>query len=175
MITTLGDIFSYTNKLLDGNLDDISEVIDYMEEGQQLIALKYPIEAPVLNITLATNSFNKPADMAQLKKVVIDEKEVPIDDVWEDKIYLPKAYIEGIASIYYYKRPTALDSINPLQVPDIDKLYLPLIAKYAAKMYYLQDEDTEMINEYRNEFMIQLNDIGKINNNTRKSNYKNIW
>jgi hypothetical protein len=176
LIKTLGELFNFTNeKLLDGNLDSIDDVIEYYEECQQLIADIFPIEAPKLTIVLTSNEITKPADYKSLKKIVINSTEVLPQEVWGNVITLSASYKSGEATLYYYKKPDELIKSNLNQVPDVDSRYLPLMAKYAAKMYYLVDDDEDMREAFRTDFISQLNSIGNVNKNGKQSNYKNLW
>jgi hypothetical protein len=176
MLKTLEDLYNYTNeRLLDGNLDSIDDVIEFFEECQQIITEKYPIEAPKLNILLTSNEITKPANFKDLKKIIIDDAEVNPVEIWGDTITLDERYNTGNAVLYYYKKPAELDNTNLNQVPDVDSRYLPLMAKYAAKMYYLVDDDEAMREAFRMNFIEQLVSIGNINKNGKRSGYKNIW
>ena len=174
---TLGDLYNYTNyRLLEDQLDSIDDVIEFFEECQQIITGRFPIEAPKLNITLTSNEIPKPDDFQSLRKIIIDGHEVRPVDIWGNIIELPKNYNSGEATLYYYKKPAALDKNNLNQIPDIDSRYLPIMGKFAAEMYYLQDEDPENRGEYRAAFIESLNRLGDgINNNRHKSNYTNLW
>jgi hypothetical protein len=175
-VKTLGDLYKYTNeKLLQGELDSISDVIEYFEECQHIVAGKFPIEAPKLTVALTTNEITKPADYQELRKIMINGASVAPVDVWGNTIELPAKYVSGDATLYYYRKPAALDPDNLNQVPDVDGRYLPLMAKYAAKMYYLADDDSEMREAYRNEFIENLLNLGDVNKNKKRSNYSNIW
>jgi hypothetical protein len=176
LIKTLDDLYKYTNeKLLQGELDGIDDVIDYFDECQQLIAGKFPIEAPKITVTLTTNEIAMPSDFQELRKIVINSTEVNPTDIWGETIDLPKEYTSGEATLYYYKKPNELDKSNLNQVLDIDSRYIPLIGKYAAQMYYLTDDDPEMREAYRTSFIESLSEIGNINKNKKRSNYKNVW
>lgn len=175
MIKTLGDLYNYTNSLIEDELQGIDDVIEYFEECQHIIAGKFPIEAPKMVITLTSNEITKPADFHTLRKIIINGYEVTPVDIWGNTIELPSEYNSGEATLYYYKIPTELDRNNLNQVPDIDPRYLPLMGKYAAKMYYLKDDDPEVREAYRAAFIESLNYLGDVNRNRKKSNYINLW
>jgi hypothetical protein len=175
-LKTLGDLYNYTNyRLLEDQLDSIDDVIEFFEECQQIITGRFPIEAPKLNITLTSNEIPKPDDFQSLRKIIIDGHEVRPVDIWGNIIELPKNYNSGEATLYYYKKPAALDKNNLNQIPDIDSRYLPIMGKFAAEMYYLSDEDPENRAEYRTAFIESLNRLEDVSNNRHKSNYTNLW
>lgn len=176
MLQTLGDIFDYTKDiLLQGEISEISEIIEYLEEAQQIISEKVPIEAPIYSFTLTTNQFNLPTDFYKFRKLKIDDVEVQPEEQWNGVIYLSDNYETGsfAAKLYYYKKPTALNPNTLSQVPDIDPKYYPQMAKYAAEMYYLVDDDSEMQQQFREKFNTSVGTYSNANNSV--SRFKNIW
>lgn len=154
---TLQDIYTYLNdRLLEGNLGGIKEVIDYLNEGQTLISQKFPVEAPKLTVTLTTNSFSIPSDMETLKKIKRGTTELTEIEMWAGIITLNSNIKDGTIDVYYYKTPTPLDDTNVSQVPDIDSRYFYALAKFAAEAYYLVDDDPEMREAFKAAFVNNL-------------------
>ena len=179
MINTLGELYNYTNEiLLQGELDSINVVIEYFEEAQQMIALQDPIEAKI-TIPLTSNVIILPADYQDLCKIKVDYENMQIEvipaEIWGSEMTLNPLYNTGNAYLYYYKRPTLLNPSNASQVPDIDSRYLPQIAKYAAKMYYLVDDDQEQAEEFRKSFFDTMTYYNKLNGNSKSFNFRNVW
>ena len=174
MLNNLGEIYNYTKDvLLQGEIDDIAEIIEYLEEGQQRISERVPIEAPIYTVTLTTNEITLPADFKKFKKLKVDDVVIEPDEVWAGLMTLPATYTTGTAKLYYYKKPTALVSTNLAQVPDIDQRYYSTIAQYAAEMYYMVDDDTEMQQKFTSKFFESIEIYGNSKNTVSK--YKNIW
>ena len=72
MLKTLGDIYNHINdKLLDGNLDSIDDIIEYLEECQQFICERDPLEAPVAKLALNSSSFTLPEDFIKLRNPIV--------------------------------------------------------------------------------------------------------
>lgn len=175
MLKNLGDIFKYTSeKLLSGELDSIDDIIEYLEECQQLISEKEPLEAPILTISLQNNSITLPSDFMKLKKIVINDAEVEPVQKWNNVITIPIKYSSGEAKLFYFRKPTPLDPFNLNQIPDIDPKYYSIMAKYAAKMYYLVDDDEDMMKSFKDSFFESLTMLGSKQSN-KQSNYKNLW
>lgn len=175
MLRTLGDIYEYTNeKLLGGELSDISDVIEFLEECQNVICDKDPLEAPIHYVELTTNSITLPSDFQCLRKIVIDDAEVQPQEMWGGSLTLPSEYSTGEAKMYYYRKPTALNPDDLTQEPDIDQRYFPAMAKYAAQMYYLTDDDVEVSSQWKNSFFDSLAVFNKKTQN-KQSNFKNLW
>lgn len=174
MLQTLGEIFNHINdQLLDGELESINDVLQFLEECQQRLSIKYPIEAPIVSLTLTSNEITVPADLQKLNRITVDGVKVAPTEVWGDVIYLPTAYKAGTAKLYYYKKPTALDPGNLLQVPDIDSRFFPAMAKYAASMYYLVDDDSDMREAFRSAFYADMDGIS-VSKET-KCTFTNLW
>jgi hypothetical protein len=182
LIKTLDDLYKFTNeKLLDGELSGVDDVIEYFEECQQMIASKYPIEAPKVTLTLTSNVITKPLDFMSLRKIVWIERHQQVNplDIWGNEITLPEHLTYNNPSVtvdfYYYKKPAMLDADNLEQIPDIDQRYLPLMAKYAAELYKLADDDTEAKDAYRQSFQDSLVMFGNLNMDRKRFNFNNVW
>ena len=156
-MNTLQDIYSYLNdRLLEGNLGSIKEVIDYLNEGQTLISQKFPVEAPIITIALTTNSFPIPSDMETLRKIKRGTTELTEIEIWANTITINSNIKDGTVDVYYYKTPTRLDENNVSQIPDIDSRYFYALAKFAAEAYYLVDDDPEMREAFKSSFISNL-------------------
>jgi hypothetical protein len=143
----LGDIYKYANEtLLGSSLDNISEIIVFLQKAQDIIELKCPVKAPKFTTILTTNSFLLPADYWKLHKKGVRVNGVKVENLekWAGNMYLPSSYTSGSLEMYYYKRATPLDYKNLNQVPDIDARYHPAMAEYAAKMRRLVGDDEQM-------------------------------
>ncbi len=175
MPNNLGEIYTYLNtNLLDGELEGIDGVIGYLEECQQKISEKFPIEAPILSVILESDTIAVPVDMRQLVKIVVDDNRIQPKEVWGGTIYLPAGYQTKTAKVYYHRKPTVLDPLNLSQVPDVDSKFFNIMADYAAQRYYLADDDEDMRAKFEKAFwdgMTAFSGTGKV----RESNYTNVW
>jgi hypothetical protein len=174
MLKNLGDIFTYLNeKLLDGELDDITDAIEYLEEAQNIIAEADPIEAPILTITLTGNSITVPTDFLRINKVMQNGAPLNSVSLWANTLNLPVS--TGDIQIYYYKRPTPLNPASLDQVPDIDSKYWHHMAQYAAKMYFLIDDDEDMRKAFKETFLESVTLLSSKKKTSRETNFKNLW
>ncbi len=171
----LGEIFTYLkDTLLQGAVDEISEVIGYLNDAQDLISDKFPIQAPLYTTTLTTNSLTLPNDFKSLKKLKIDDIEIDTyEDPWAGELELNENYTSGTVKLYYYKKPTQLDATDLDQIPDIDARYWNAMAEYAAKVYYLVDDDDDMLKKFRDQFYETLASISTAKKTITR--FKNVW
>jgi hypothetical protein len=175
MLKNIGDIYNYTNeKLLSDELTSVNDIIEYLEEAQNIIVEKFPLEAPIFSLTLTNNQFTLPDDFAAINNLTVDKAAVTPDDVWNKVVTLPKDITSGSLELRYYRKPNALDPSNLAQIPDVEPRFFIMMAKYAAKMYYLADDDAEMREAFKTDFADNLNFYSNPTVN-RKSNFKNLW
>jgi hypothetical protein len=175
MLKNLGDIYKHCNeKLLEDQLNDISDIIEYLEECQNIIVEGDPLEAPIVTITLSGNSFDLPENFKTLNKVVQIDTITPVE-IWANVLYLPSTITSGDVKLYYFRKPTALDPDNLDQVPDVDPKYYPLMAKYAAEMYYLVDDDEDMRAAFKDSFFQNYSLIANKKSTDKKYNFTNLW
>lgn len=174
MLKNLGDIFTYTSQtLLEGEIEEISELIEYFEEFQNKVAERSKIEAPVYNFTLTSNEIIVPEDFLSFSDLKVDGKSVEIVSSWGRTLTLPIDKKSGSASLYYYKKPTPLDAENPDQVPDIDSRYFYTMGQYAFKMYYIVDDDDDMVKKVKELFFEGMTFYS--NNKNIITKIKNVW
>lgn len=169
----LGDIFKHTNeKLLEGSLGDVAEIIEFLEECQQKININDPLEAK-RTVSFADGELILPSDYLKFKKLKIDGKYVEPLEEWAGVLTLPSDYVDGTAEFYFYRKPAALDPLNLDQVPDIDPRYFPSMAAYAAKMFNLVDDDEDLREAFKAEFFDGLATFKK--SKTSTTTFKNVW
>lgn len=181
MIKTLGELYNYTNDiLLQGVLDSIDDVIDYFEEAQQRIATKDKLEA-LQSYILSTNTITVPDNYMNLKKMKISgctnvaDGEIYAEEMWQKTVELPANINNGTLKFYYFKNPTPLDSDDLDQVPDIDYRYLNSMAQYAAKMYYMVDDDPDMKRAFTENFFEGLSYFNSLNGIEQPFKIRNVW
>jgi hypothetical protein len=151
---TLQAIYDYANKLLDASLNDISDIIEYLNEAQRYIVGLDPLQASATGVLDETHSITLPSDFLALKAIVIDDYDYSTSgELWAGVITLPVGYTEGTYVLKYYRSPVLLDGNVTDQVPDIHEKYHPLLAVYAAKMYNLVEDDQEIKAAYMDEFV----------------------
>lgn len=169
----LGDLFSYTNlDLLDGELDDINDIISHLEEGQNKIAEVAKIEAPIFTTTLTSNTFDLPDDFLLMESITLNDLPIQPDRVWAGKVYFNKLITTGDVEMLYYRRPIPLDPTNLLQVPDLDKRYWYTLCQYAAEMYKIKDNDDQMVADFQQKFIEGLGVYSKTK--ATMSNFYNL-
>lgn len=151
---TLQEIFDYTNNvLLDGELDELSNIIDFLDEAQQMIARIDMVPATPVEYELTTNAITLPADFLRLYKATLEEEPYTFtDEPWAGELTLPTGVTEGTLKLWYFKIPAALSVLTPTQVPEVNPVYHRMMADYAAKMYYLIDDDADMRDAFAAEF-----------------------
>lgn len=155
---TIQEIFDYCNtSLLESELTDLSDIISFLNEAQNVIARLDMIQAAPVEIELTTNEFSLPADFLRLYKATLDDKPYAFDEKpWAGVQPLPEGLDEGTVKLWYYKKPATLLASTPTQVPEIDPIYHPLLGDYAAKMYYLIDDDPAMRDSFAREFQNKI-------------------
>jgi hypothetical protein len=155
---TLQEIFDYCNNhLLENELAEISDIIAFLNEAQNIIARIDLIQATPVEYTLTTNSFTVPADFLRLHKATLDDVNIYFnEEPWAGVMTLPTSITEGTLKLWYFKKPVALSASTPSQVPEIGEQYHQLLADYAAKMYYLIDDDEGMRNAFAAEFNAKI-------------------
>lgn len=175
MLSNIGDIYNYLNTtLMKSRLTEITEVIEFFEEFQQIIAsTKGKIPADELTFTLTTNSFSLPNDFQALRQFTVDDYTVIPTEIWKGTVTLPTNITSGTAKLKYYKKPTALDSSDLTQVPDIDSRYYYAMAKYAAEMFWLAKDDPDRIAAFRQAFFDSLTRYASYDNTI--TNFFNTW
>lgn len=175
MLNNLGDIYNYLSQnLLQRSVKSIDSVIDYLEEAQQKIAQKWPVQAPVFTTTLTTNSFTLPTDFDKLVKATVKGVEVNPEMIWQGEMTLPSAYNEGELKLWYYKKITPLNKANLAQVPEIDQRFFPAMAKYAAGMFYVVDDDPEQQRAFDEAFMKELTGMAEVGK-PKVYQLNNLW
>lgn len=174
MLRNLGEIYNYTNdRLLEGELEDISDVIEYFEEFQNKVTVRAKLEAPPYTVALTSNVLVVPENFLSLARLKVDGKPVVVEEVWGRELSLQKDITTGSATLYYYRRPTPLDPENLSQVPDIDSRYLYAMGQYAAKMYYMVDDDDDMVEKFKESFFEGMTIYSTSKNTVTKIN--NVW
>lgn len=181
-LNTLGDIYNYCNNdLLDGELVDIYDIINYLEEAQNLINTVNELEAPIASYTLdSTCQITLPTNCSKVKQFSVVESdspyvEEPIEPTreWAKTVYFPSIHDGKTIKIYYYKKPAVLNPTTLSQVPDIDPKYFFAMAQYSAEMFKLKDDDTEAVRNYREKFLQGLTSYST--NNRALRQFKNVW
>lgn len=180
-IETLQDIFNYCNNdLLDGELDALTDIINYLNEAQNIIAEVALIEAPLVTTTLtSTCQVVIPANNLKVSEFALVRtdgvKEDPIEPIkeWNNIAYFNKSLEGRTINLYYYKKPTALNASTLTQVPDVDSRYFHSMAQYAAEMYKLKDDDAEAQESFTKKFIQGLTLYSKNKGAIRQ--FKNVW
>jgi len=180
-LNNLGDIYNYCNDdLLDGELSDINEVINYLEEAQNIIAEVALIEAPLVTTVLdSTCKITMPTNLLKTKEFTLIScdgvLETPLEPLreWAGEAFFHYIYNGRTVNLYYYKKPTALNPNNLSQIPDVDARYYFNIAQYGAEMNKLKDDDTEAQDSFRRKFSEGLQMYSKNKGTTRQ--FKNVW
>lgn len=179
MLNNVGEIYDYcNNNLLDNELYDVSDIINYLNEAQSIICQKSPLEAKT-NYTLdSTHKFTLPTDWLSTEKIMwlklnaTTPIHIEPDEVWMNEVILPLICTQGTIYLYYYKKPTEL-TVTRSQIPDIDARYNYSLASYAAEMFKLRDDDLEIAEQFRQRFMRSLDMLQTQKGNINK--VKNIW
>lgn len=154
---TLRAILDYANTLTDGSFTDLSEIIHFLNEAQDLICRFDRIQAGPATYVLTTNSITLPTDCMQAAKMTYND--IPLvleEEPWAGVITLPTAMTEGTIKLWYYRYPATLLSTTPTQVPDVGTQYHRAMASYAAKQYFLIDDDAALRDAFKTEFVQSL-------------------
>lgn len=177
MLKTIMDIFNYTNnELMEGKLNKLSDIINYLEECQNIIAEdKGKIPADPFTLTLTSNTFELPPDYLKYSEILVNGSPVLPRRVWGNTVYLPGEISAGYLELFYFRKPTILDFNTPDQEPDIDPRFYYAMGQYAAHMFYLRDEDTEVLNNFRRTFIDSINSYSQHTPAKTAGSYTNIW
>lgn len=180
-LNNLGDIYNYTNTdLLDGELDQIQDVLNYLEEAQNIIVEAALIEAPlVISVLDATCQVTIPSNNLKIKQFALvsndGSSEQPVEPIreWGNIAYFNTGLNGRTINLYYYKKPTQLSATTLAQVPDVDSRYYYSMAQYAAEMYKLKDDDQEAQDNFASKFRAGLSIYSKSKGAIRQ--FKNVW
>jgi hypothetical protein len=156
---TLQEIFDYVNDhLVENELADISDILPFLNEAQNVIARIDKIPATPVSYTLTTNEVTLPSDFLRFAKATLDDVPyaLPADGLWGNTLTLPTGQTSGTLKVWYWKRPEELSASTPTQVPEVDTCYHMAMANYVAKMYYLVDDDPDMRSAFEREFAGQI-------------------
>lgn len=154
---TLDEILTYANVLTEDAFEDLSDIIDWLNEAQDIIARWDKIQATPVEYELTSNEITLPEDFMQLAKCTLDDVAyVPPSEPWAGDLTLHTELTEGTLKLWYYKFPEPLLAATPTQVPEVKSQYHRSMASYAAKMNFLKDDDPELREAFRVEFAQQL-------------------
>lgn len=157
---TLQQILDYANTLTEDGFDNLADIIEFLNEAQELIARWDMVRATPMIYNLVTNEIQLPDDFLQLAKATLDDYPLAISsEPWDGVLTLPTSITSGTLKIWYYRTPEVLVSTNASQVPEVGVQYHRSMASYAAKMYYLIDDDAALREAYRNEFIASLSSM----------------
>lgn len=149
----INSILAYANMITDDSFADLSSIIDYLNEAQEIIARWDMIEAAPIEYELTTNVIALPSDFLKLYKITLDDIPFnPPEEPWNGTLTFGETVTSGTIKLWYYKSPAALSAATPTQVPDIHEKYHRAMAKYAAKMFNLSDDDEGLRDAYAREF-----------------------
>lgn len=161
---TLQQIFNYANTLTEDAFGELADIIEYLNEAQDLVARFDRVRAAPIEFTLTTNSVTLPADLMQVERMTYklsadSTVEIPFNQAlepWGSVLTLPTTMTSGVLTVWYYKIPATLLSTTPTQVPEVGAQYHRSLAVYAAKNYFMVDDDPAMREAYKAEFIGQL-------------------
>lgn len=154
---TLDEILDYANILTEDAFEGLSDIIEYINEAQDLIAKWDMIQAPPVEISLTSNAVTLPEDFMKLHKMTLNDfPYTPPSAPWAGELTLETSIDEGTLKIWYYKKPTILSASTPSQVPEVKTEYHRAMASYAAKMFHLIDDDPALKAAFQDEFIKAL-------------------
>lgn len=186
---TVKQLFDYVNKsLLGGSLTNVSDIVEHINNAQDIIAYRFRIEAPIADVTITNNEFDLPIDCVEIKKLVMDGKDLKIESIFGHNVVIQSSDssispfntvvtvpVNGAAKLYYYKKPAFVDGSNVDQELDIDDKYFFVIGKYIASIYSLADDDSEKAIEFKTEFENDLSQISVTDLSNQPTTIKNYW
>ena len=150
---TIQEIFNYANALTEDAFTDLDEIIVFINEAQDIVCRYDKIEAAPVTTTLTTNALTLPADFLEFHKLTYnDVPYLPSGKPWQGVLELPTTITDGTMKLWYYKKPSALLSTTPTQVPGIDAKYHRALSIYAAMMYFSVDDDPAQRENFKKMF-----------------------
>jgi hypothetical protein len=156
---TIQEIYDYANVLTETIFSDLSEVIEYMNEAQDVIANFDHVEAYPISYTLTDNHrFALPEDFLMVAHFEFEGRRIDLSPVtiWNTIMILPETMTSGTLTMYYYKIPERLVATDPTQVPEVKPCYHRAMSYYIAKVYHLIDDDQALRAQFEQEFHRKL-------------------
>lgn len=154
---TIQEIFAYGNTLAENNFEEMNDIIEFLNEAQDIIARFDPLKAQPYYTLVTDQGIMLPSDLLRLHQITVDEVVYyPKGPAWGGIIATPDLTVGSMVQILYYVRPTVLLPSIPLQEPRVPKQYHRAMAAYAARMFYLIDDDAPLREAFQQQFMNQL-------------------
>ena len=156
---TVQQIYDYANVLTEDSFSAVSEVIEWMNEAQDIIARYDSVEATPVEYTLdEDHEITLPDDFMMAAKFKWEDTTVNLTEaeIWDGVMTLPTCMTSGTLKMYYYKHPDVLLSTTLTQVPEVSAIYHRAMAKYIAKMFHLVDDDQALRAQFEAEFAAEI-------------------
>lgn len=153
----LQEILARANVLAEGNFADLDAIIGHLNDAQNLIANFDPIRAEPYYTQVAQGIILLPSDLLRVHRITVDDQEYrPTGEVWGGQIIDESLTDGAMVKIFYYARPATLSSSSPFMEPRVPKKYHEAMAKYAARMFYLIDDDPPLREAFMDDFRSNL-------------------
>lgn len=162
---TLQEIFNYANVLAENNFEEMSDVIEFFNEAQNIIATFDPLKSQPYYTVVTEQGIMLPSDLLRVHQIYVDDVIYqPKEPAWGGIIPTPDLAEDKMVKILYYVRPSLLVATAPTQEPRVPKQYHSAMASYAAKMFYLIDDDAPQKEAFQQQFLTMLSSL-KTNDN----------
>lgn len=171
---TLQEIFNYANQLAENNFHEMSDAIGYLNEAQDIISRFDPVQAQPYHTIVTTEGIGLPTNLLRVSRILVSGAEYRTrEQAWNNVLPAPDLPVGTKVVIYYYSKPSELTEMAAMQEPRVPKQYHRAMAHYAAKMFYLVDDDPPLRDAFKQEFMSLLGSLKSGQNTT--SNFINFW
>lgn len=156
----LQQIFERANVLAENNFAAMSDVIGHLNAAQAIIARFDPIKSEPYYTMVTEAGIMLPSDLLRIHRIYVnDAVYLPTDSAWGGIISDPSLPIGALVKILYYAKPPDLVATSPYMEPRVQKQYHEAMAIYAAKMFYLIDDDGPLQGAFHNEFVTMLGSL----------------
>jgi uncharacterized protein (UPF0305 family) len=157
---TLQQIYERANVLAENNFAELEDVVGHLNAAQSIISRFDPIKSEPYYTMVTENGIMLPSDLLKVYRIYVDDEPYqPIESAWGSTIpdlHLP---LGAVVKILYYAKPPDLMASAPYMEPRVYRHYHEAMAQYAAKMFYLIDDDPPLRDAFNSEFMTMLGSL----------------
>lgn len=154
---TIQEIFAYANTLAENNFEEMNDIIEFLNEAQDVVARFDPLKSQPYYTMVTEQGIMLPADLLRVHQIIVDDVVYhPKEPAWGGMIATPELTLGALVKILYYVRPAVLLPSIPQQEPRVPKQYHRAMASYAARMFYLIDDDGPLREAFQQQFQSQL-------------------
>ena len=171
---TLQEIFNYANQLAENNFHEMGDALGFLNEAQDIISRFDPMQAQPFYTIVTDQGIGLPTNLLRVSRITSGGKEYrPKEEAWNNVLPTPDLPVGSQVKVFYYSKPAELSEMTVLQEPRVPKQYHRAMAHYAAKMFYLVDDDPPLRDAFKQEFMSLLGSLKS--GQSTITNFYNYW